>query len=184
MGCDRATHSSRATAWSPLGSSGRWRRENKSSRADLGRQTLGSGRTHQRCVAFAYCCWRRQPRRCCARAFAARRAVKSEQAPPAVSTATVARPGGATLWFNGRRMRSGCALASTSQAPGGCGGVTRTTRTLVVVRAGSRWDGAGVFYQPPWIMPSPSRGTNLGSAGAAPGARARSVQPRIVVWFP
>jgi hypothetical protein len=67
------------------------------------------------------------------RSFAARLAVMSEQA-EAVSTATGAWPGGATLWLNAGRTRSGCPLPSTSVTPGGSSSVTLVMRPLVVAQ--------------------------------------------------
>jgi hypothetical protein len=54
-----------------------------------------------------------------------------EQAPTA-SSGTAACPGVATLLLNARSRRSGCLLASTSGAPGGCSRVALAMRPMLV----------------------------------------------------
>jgi hypothetical protein len=58
-----------------------------------------------------------------------------EQA-PAASSGTAACPAVATRLLNVRWRRSGCLLASTSGAPGGCNGVALAMRPMLVVQ----WD--------------------------------------------
>jgi hypothetical protein len=59
-----------------------------------------------------------------------------EQAPTA-SSGTAARPGLETLLVNARSRRSGCLLASTSGAPGGCSGVALAMIPMLVAQRGS-----------------------------------------------
>jgi hypothetical protein len=73
-----------------------------------------------------------------------------EQAPTA-SSGTAACPGVATLLLNARSCRSGCQLASTSGAPGGCSGVALAMRPMLVARWSS--DPAGE-HSVPGLLPS------------------------------
>ena len=57
-----------------------------------------------------------------------------EQAPTA-SSGTAACPGVATLLLTTRSRCSGCLLASTSGAPGGCSGVALAMRPMLVARS-------------------------------------------------
>ena len=62
-----------------------------------------------------------------------------EQAPTA-SSGTAACPGVATLLLTARSRRSGCLLASTSGAPGGCSGVALAMRPMLVAQTRKRSD--------------------------------------------
>ena len=101
-------------------------------------RAAASERTQQPDVGVADC----RSARCGVRAawdgFADAGRREREQAPTALS-GTAACPRVATLLLSARSRRSGCLLASTSAAPGGCGGVALAMRPMLVAhRAAQR----------------------------------------------
>ena len=129
--------------------------------------TTAAGRTQQRDVGVADC----RSARCGVRAawdgFAGAGRHEREQAPTA-SSGTAACPGVAKLLLNARSRRSGCLLASTCAAPGGCSGVTLAMRPMLVARRSSHASSGrrlSSFAAPPQLI---EREQAVGGPGSGP----------------